>query len=817
MLAPPLLVSAFLPAGCASDGMAVPANGGNPTDVASSEPMDLLPLHTRGVLRVDVSRLLDSDAAPRILDLLAGKAGDAALRAAFAAITAHAFGVDIGQHMQTAYLVKTTDPADGFILLAKLDQADPTAAWSSKAKTVYKGYDVYADAGSDLEATLIPAGPLVVANSGALRSVLDAHASDAAGGAKESRIGPYLALLDDPSPVAFVLGLPALYAGRPLASDLTLKGAELLSGALDFSGESFSGRVAFHSVNADDYVTLYSEKVGSGEDRTLSVGEPLAAGLPKTIELAIGSTPVDRPPAEVLESRATVKRMVHGMHALDHALGVKQGGNQPWLGFDVGGAPNSIFVNFELREDRIEAFERDELPSGFKLKPIRILDTDEPAYFLVLNMYNSSGGLVSGARAEWSVFVEDPVDGHARFLVVQAAAASFSADSVNLMTQPEPVSHEQVGNAIASYVGVLTGEPPVEEVYWRSSIVWPQVVETRVGFAREFVPANDFIYWGNGVADRALYNATVFNRDAVLISNTDIQFTNNSRWAPYVGPEPKHSYVYLNPLEITVSPWWNLDADYLDVTSEHLQSLVDFFDGFYPSAAQGQANALMKGADHAFTSFTVSNTTPTVHYNFLVHDADAFATKINLPAGHKLAKITILEGETSAEAYVTLRIYEVDGAPEGLRAEWCTYTDDGSGRAHLMVLASATADVAVDPVELIRLPDVVEHDLVGRELRTSVVSRHLRFGATLKLDEGASALPTMDWVEAGDYVCWLNGVCDKLFYDGATLEAPVTRIGSANISTLVTPWDGLIEPDPASVFVREHAQLYARNAWHNVP
>ena len=61
--------------------------------------------------------------------------------------------------------------------------------------------------------------------------------------------------------------------------------------------------------------------------------------------------------------------------------------------------------------------------------------------------------------------------------MVQAAAESLSADSVNLVTLPEPVSHTQESDAIASYVGVEDEVSGEESTYFASRIDWPQPPE----------------------------------------------------------------------------------------------------------------------------------------------------------------------------------------------------------------------------------------------------------------------------------------------------------------------------------------------------
>ncbi len=95
--------------------------------------------------------------------------------------------------------------------------------------------------------------------------------------------------------------------------------------------------------------------------------------------------------------RPLLKSLFIGMDAIDYSEAVIHGGNVPWMNFKVGENPNSLFINFEFRSQaQREAFAAQHLPAGFTLAPIRILDTDVPRYFLVLNIYQSSGGLVRG-------------------------------------------------------------------------------------------------------------------------------------------------------------------------------------------------------------------------------------------------------------------------------------------------------------------------------------------------------------------------------------------------------------------------------------
>jgi hypothetical protein len=209
------------------------------------------------------------------------------------------------------------------------------------------------------------------------------------------------------------------------------------------------------------------------------------------------------------------------------------------LAYNVGVNPSSLYINFEFRNrEQRENFTADHLPPGFTLTPIRLLETDVPRYLLELNFYHSPGGLVVGARAEWSVFVKDPDDGQPRFLLIQTAAEGFSADPVNLLTLPQSVSYALDSDTITSYVGVVNETTGEETTYFSSSVRWPQLPERHLSFGREFAAANDHVFWGNAVADGALFNATAHNRSAISIPRSDVSFVDNSPWSEYVKAEP---------------------------------------------------------------------------------------------------------------------------------------------------------------------------------------------------------------------------------------------------------------------------------------
>ncbi len=777
--------------------------------------LTLLPASTRAVLAVDVEALRAEGPRGGVGAVLDAAGSDAALAVPARLIRRYTLGADLAATMRELVLAQVSRGRDGFLLVAepRVERlADVFGGVRLTEAGAYRARTIYDAGGSGLHVVRLADGRVLVGGGAGVRAAIDTLDGED-GGVGAGPMGPFLSHLDGADPIRFVVGLPAL--DREVAprgpGAATLARARAVSGTVLLDGDSFEGRVRIHTDNAGEYVARFNELVADSGTMPLSLGDDGA------IHVEVPGWELARSPSEALSARTFLKALVHGMDAVDYAEGVFHGGNVPWMNFDVGGDPNSIFINFEFEsEEQIRAFEANELPAGFRLAPLRILDTDEPTYFLVLNVYNSSGGLVEGARAEWSVFVEDPVDGHPRFLVVQAAAENVSADPVNLITAPEPVSHVFQEEGIVSYVGVEDPEGGGERPYFSSRIVWPQNPEVRVGFAREFVAANDFIYWGHGVADRVLYNASVHNRQAVLIPDSQVTLADDSRWAGYVDPTPKHTYVYLNPLEIVISPWWNLDAEYLDLTPEHRRTLIEFKDNFYPAAVLGIAEAAVAGRGDALAEFTVGASTPSVDYDFEVTDPAGLEEALGLPPETRLAALRLLEGEDEPRHYLSLRVYEVDGRWRS--AEWTVFVTGEDGRPHAQIVDLLSEEARFDPELLLRLASVVEHDSANGRIRTTLASESVAFEAEFDATNTRSALPTLDSIEAGDRVCRRNGVCDKVFYDGKTMEEPVGVVDpdAVDVTRFETPWNAFVSTRPASVLVRSGVRRFAWNPWRDL-
>jgi hypothetical protein len=247
--------------------------------------------------------------------------------------------------------------------------------------------------------------------------------------------------------------------------------------------------------------------------------------------------------------RVALKRLLYSQLYLRDAVLLMFGRTKPFVPFKVEATPPSVYFNFEIAPDRVEALQA-ELDLPYPMVPIRCVADEDRFYCLTLNIYRVSG-LVNGIRAEWSLYIEDPGK-IPRYLVVEAQASSNSLDSVNLMTTAKEITHIEAEGALESHAIAEDGGRFEARCGSRSS-------GPLVEIAPEWIEANDYIYWLSGICDRTFYDSGMARPRARLIEPENVAIEDSTRWAKWTTGEPKHVIVYENAIEFAMSPWWNVD------------------------------------------------------------------------------------------------------------------------------------------------------------------------------------------------------------------------------------------------------------------
>ena len=245
-----------------------------------------------------------------------------------------------------------------------------------------------------------------------------------------------------------------------------------------------------------------------------------------------------------------LKRVMYSQMALRDAVLILFGKAQPSLTFTVLAEPCSVYINFLVKPDLAQEFASYiNLADGLALAPIKCLAGEDPALMLTLNIYEVSG-IVKGARAEWSTYISDR-DGIPRYMVLEARAGEGSLDPVNFFTRADRVEHAMVGENIRSTVASKDGG-------LFSSTLRLDEKHPMAEPAAEWIAANDYIYWRNGVCDRSWYDASLFDASVHIIPPDDASISDETHWARFVQPQPRHVLQYDGEINLVLSPWFNI-------------------------------------------------------------------------------------------------------------------------------------------------------------------------------------------------------------------------------------------------------------------
>ena len=253
-----------------------------------------------------------------------------------------------------------------------------------------------------------------------------------------------------------------------------------------------------------------------------------------------------------IRGRRALKRFLYAQLTLRAAILVALGREQPLMNFIVKAEPPSVYLVWRVKPDRVADLPAVlSLPPDMPPTPIRCLEDDEPEYLITCNYYEV-GGIATGLRAEWSVFVADS-EGIPRYLVFDARSSDISMDPVDVITPKSTVRHERTGPTITTQLG---DDPEA----LRCTIDMPEGdLAPRVTPHAEWAAANDFIYWCNGICDRTWYDAGMHDPRKRRVPAGCYELTDDTPWAELLEPEPLHVLVFEDEISLVMAPWQNLD------------------------------------------------------------------------------------------------------------------------------------------------------------------------------------------------------------------------------------------------------------------
>jgi hypothetical protein len=248
--------------------------------------------------------------------------------------------------------------------------------------------------------------------------------------------------------------------------------------------------------------------------------------------------------------RRLLKRILYSLFTLRDAVLILFGRSEPSLPFTVKGDPCSVYFNFRIKATELGAFTRYiNIPREFRLAPMQCVADEEPQLLLTLNVYEVTG-LALGIRAEWSTYIYD-AQGVARYMVLEAQSSEYSMDPIDIITPKGRVEHCMTETQLDTVVASLEGKLFESTVHFSDD-------QRLVRISGDWIAANDFIYWRNGLCDRTFYDENMVNAQVRSVPPAAFSIRDNTHWATFIEPEPVHVLRYEGPLNFMITAWVNI-------------------------------------------------------------------------------------------------------------------------------------------------------------------------------------------------------------------------------------------------------------------
>ncbi len=248
-----------------------------------------------------------------------------------------------------------------------------------------------------------------------------------------------------------------------------------------------------------------------------------------------------------------IKRVLYSMISVTQTVQVILGRLKPVIPFVITKDPPSIYYNFRVRPDKVDALEKYlNLPPGFSLAKLRYLEHHkESMYCMTFNAYNVSGA-VSGCRVEISAYIKTP-EGDKRFRCVEARSSTRTLEPVGSLVPSTCVKY-------SNKEGVITTDTKTkDDLNFKALFTMPHEENAQVAYAsREWITSNDEIYWRTGVYDRCFYNRHFAFAKMYSIPPESVSIENSTQWSTFLEPVPEFVVIYADKIEFLIVPWWNL-------------------------------------------------------------------------------------------------------------------------------------------------------------------------------------------------------------------------------------------------------------------
>ncbi|MCX2980179.1 hypothetical protein EYC98_04775 [Halieaceae bacterium IMCC14734] len=248
--------------------------------------------------------------------------------------------------------------------------------------------------------------------------------------------------------------------------------------------------------------------------------------------------------------RKLLKRYLYANFSLLDVFKIAFGNTQARVPFTVKASPSSVYYNFRIQPDKVEDFIRYiNLPPEFEVCPMTCLQGEQADFLLTLNVYEVTG-IAVGVRAEYSTYIKD-ADGARRYMVLEAQSSEYSMDPVDVITKKGRVEHDTSTQTVATLVASR------DKKLFEASYPQPDST-TQAAIHPEWVSANDYIYWRNGICDRTFYDSGLAYPKAHCIDPESVSIVDDTHWSQFLESTPKHIVQFEEAIDFVIMPWVNI-------------------------------------------------------------------------------------------------------------------------------------------------------------------------------------------------------------------------------------------------------------------
>lgn len=367
---------------------------------------------------------------------------------------------------------------------------------------------------------------------------------------------------------------------------------------------------------------------------------------------------------------------------------------------------------------------------------------------------------------------------------------------------------------------------------FRSTIELPAPADRQLVVpTSEWVAANDYIYWLNGVNDRTFHNATAHSAPLLSVDLDDVTVADDTEWAPFVNPVPGHVLVYLDRIEFMIGPWWNVTEPDGRVDPATRRNLLALKRQMYGGLLTLGALAVQTGTGEPIIQSRIEATEPSAttepsvrwHWRLDGDQLDELADAARLPANLTLSPVSLTAGESPAH-WLTLHVHRRSGDDPGLRAEWITYAHDGTA-VREVVLDASSDQPWLSPVERFATPAPLIHSVTGGQVTTTVGAGPTAFTSTFELPDPATAttqVPARPWVATSDLRYWADPtrsdwVGDRVYAETTVLDPKLLVDPTAATVSDAGPWSAFTAGGPDRIWVDPTGTDRVTNPWWTLP